>query len=210
MDDFPKLQLDTKEDVLFLKEGLHESALATVEERLGVDGDPQLKPAVSKLVSKWVDELFKLAAGNIQVNGIDYEKAMKAKEEVQPFDEVLYRKVQDMHGEIEETMLKVTNRRKTIPEQAKALIQDALKRQSAMVNCVNFDAMNCENHEISSVGSLPEMPRREQNIATYNQGLVMLSDLKKSASVNFSKLERVQIVINDILPMLPSPKDNHT
>lgn len=60
--------------------------------------------------------------------------------EFEPLDESLNRKVQMQQLKMEEMTLKVAERRKRVPEQVKMLLDDAIRRQSAMADRVEFEA----------------------------------------------------------------------
>lgn len=60
--------------------------------------------------------------------------------EFEPLDESLNRKVQMQQLKVEEMTLKVAERRKRVPEQVKMLLDDAIRRQSAMADRVEFEA----------------------------------------------------------------------
>lgn len=59
--------------------------------------------------------------------------------EFEPLDESLNRKVQMQQLKVEEMTLKVAERRKRVPEQVKMLLDDAIRRQSAMADRVEFE-----------------------------------------------------------------------
>lgn len=59
--------------------------------------------------------------------------------EFEPLDESLNRKVQMQQLKVEEMTLKVAERRKRVPEQVKMLLDDAIRRQSAMADRIEFE-----------------------------------------------------------------------
>ncbi|CAG8634032.1 10643_t:CDS:2 [Ambispora gerdemannii] len=175
--EFMKLQLDSLKDFEYIKKCVLESSRETIKDTSGVGNDPETFEVVSKCVEKWVNKLFKYVAYNTQINGIDYNKAIESQEETLPFDERLNDTVQEKELEYYEMLVRVTNRRRLIPDQAKLLLADAMRRQSAIVD---------------------QIPEKEKTMEMYRNGLSLLSDLKKSVSANFSKLERAQTVVDDL------------
>ncbi|CAG8520057.1 16654_t:CDS:2, partial [Cetraspora pellucida] len=175
--DIPKIQADTKEDILYIQEEIKNSALKTVEKHFGTDADLQLGQTVTNL---WVNDTFELAAPNLEVNGLDYNVVLKEKDDTETLNENLRHKVQTLQAEIEAKTLLIAQKRKTLPDQAEVLIQDMIKRQSILVNDVEF--VNDKEKMEENIGSLDVMPSIqfvEQIHQTYNRSLSLLSDLKK-------------------------------
>ena len=61
-------------------------------------------------------------------------------DDVEPLDEGLARKVQSQQALVEDLMLKVAERRKRVPEQVKMLLDDALRRQAALADRIEFES----------------------------------------------------------------------
>ncbi|CAG8846914.1 3696_t:CDS:2, partial [Racocetra persica] len=122
--DIPKIQADTKEDILYIQEEIKTAALKTVEKHFGSDADLQLGQTVATLVKK--------AAPNLEVNGLDYNVVLKEKDDTEPLNENLKHKVQMLQAEIEEKTVLIAQKRKTLPDQAEVLIQDMIKKQSIL------------------------------------------------------------------------------
>lgn len=60
--------------------------------------------------------------------------------EYEPLDESLGRKLRTQALKVEELTLKVAERRKRVPEQVKMLLDDAIKRQSALADRIEFES----------------------------------------------------------------------
>ncbi|CAG8808198.1 22780_t:CDS:2, partial [Dentiscutata erythropus] len=180
--DIPKIHADAKEDILYIQEEIKNAALKTVEKHFGSGADPQLGQTVATLVKKacWVNDTFELAAPNLEVNGFDYDKALKEKDDTEPLDENLRHKVQTLQAEIEEMTLLIAQNRKTLPDQAEILIRDLIKRQSMLVDDVELVNGKEEMEEdIESLDDMSSIRFVEQIHRKYDRNLSVLSDLKK-------------------------------
>ncbi|CAG8794618.1 14222_t:CDS:2, partial [Racocetra fulgida] len=142
--DIPKIQADTKEDILYIQEEIKTAALKTVEKHFGSDADLQLGQTVTTLVKK--------ASPNLEVNGLDYNVVLKEKDDTEPLNENLKHKVQMLQAEIEEKTALIAQKRKTLPDQAEVLIQDMIKKQSILVNDAEF--VNDREKMEENIGSL--------------------------------------------------------
>ena len=70
----PNIQVESKHDILFLKKEL-ESSLNNIH---GHEVVKEELTAVSlSSNTKWINDIFKLASGNIQINGLEYDEAFK-------------------------------------------------------------------------------------------------------------------------------------
>ncbi|CAG8604350.1 3300_t:CDS:2 [Acaulospora morrowiae] len=214
--EIPKIQADEKEDILLVQNRIQEAALEKIQKHLGGDTDPQFR--------EWVNDTFELAAPNLQVNGIDYNIALKEKngrvsllvsfgifrqglmfqmfqqtniQDMEPFNEELCLRVHDVRAQIEEATVKLTQRRKTLPDKVKDVIRELMTKQAISIDNVNFvDKKSVDEMEVEE--SSDDTRVIEQTSQTFDQSLSILEDLKKSVSGNLSRLERAQTVIMDI------------
>jgi len=73
--------------------------------------------------------------------------------DVEPLDESLASRVQRQRAVVEDLMLKVAERRKRVPEQVKMLLDDALRRQAALADRIEFEQGEDESADISEDAS---------------------------------------------------------
>ncbi|RHZ67053.1 hypothetical protein Glove_303g135 [Diversispora epigaea] len=212
--EIPKIQAEEKDDILWVQNNIYQVALEKIQKHLGNDTDPQLRETVTNLVEKWINDTFELMAPNLQVNGIDYNVALKGNDDIEPFNEGLCQKVHETRSQIDEETLILIQRRKTLPDQIKTIIQEILKIQANSVDNVDFTERKEEKVVIGDedieMGGVEEshnntykdlrddIQKIEQTRQTFNKSLSILADLKKSVSGNLSKLERAQTVVMDI------------
>ncbi|CAG8566391.1 10821_t:CDS:2 [Diversispora eburnea] len=199
---------EEKDDILWVQNNIYQVALEKIQKHLGNDSDPQLRETVTNL---WVNDTFELMAPNLQVNGIDYNVALKG-------NDGLCQKVHETRAQIDEETLILIQRRKMLPDQIKTIIQEILKIQANSIDNVDFIEMEEEKIVIGDedieMGGVEEshnntykdiqdiqddIQKIEQTRQTFNKSLSILADLKKSVSGNLSKLERAQTVRKKII-----------
>ncbi|ORZ06826.1 hypothetical protein BCR41DRAFT_373935 [Lobosporangium transversale] len=146
---------------------------------------------------------MRMASANIDINGIPYDQAL-INEEFEPLDESLKRKLQMQQLKVGELRLRVAERRKRVPEQVKMLLDDAIRRQSALADRIEFEPK--EGAKDNSVADPTEefekamFERPDLVTQEYSSSMALLSDLRKTVSSNISRLEGAQAVIDEILP----------
>lgn len=71
--------------------------------------------------------------------------------DVEPLDESLGRRLQHQQLLVEDLTLQVAERRKRVPEQVKMLLDDAIRRQSAIADRVEFEPEEDDDMEERAV-----------------------------------------------------------
>ncbi|KAF9358362.1 hypothetical protein BGX34_008956 [Mortierella sp. NVP85] len=99
---------------------------------------------------------------------------------------------------VEEMTLKVAERRKRVPEQVKMLLDDAIKRQSAFADRIEFEPQD-DDSAMEGMEQV-ELERHDLVAQEYASSLALLSDLRKNVSSNVTRLEGAQAVVDEILP----------
>ncbi|KAF9414155.1 hypothetical protein BGZ94_000507 [Podila epigama] len=195
--EFPKINVSAKADIQYLgsvwREVLHEQ----LRKQYGADDNPQLMDEVKVLMEEWLERMFAMAAPNIDVNGIPFQEAFH-NEEFEPLDESLNRKVQMQQLKVEELTLKVAERRKRVPEQVKMLLDDAIRRQSAMADRIEFEANEAEDPDVKAEDDV-SLPRAELVEQEYTAAIELLSGLRKTVNSNVNRIEEAQEVISETL-----------
>ncbi|KAF9388081.1 hypothetical protein CPB97_001655 [Podila verticillata] len=193
--EFPKINVSAKADIQYLggvwRAVLHEQ----LKKQYGADGDPRLMQEVEIIMEEWLEKMFVLAAPNIDVNGIPFQEAFH-NDEFEPLDESLNRKVQMQQLKMEEMTLKVAERRKRVPEQVKMLLDDAIRRQSAMADRVEFEAD--EDNQAEEDADIWEYSLQRPDLVTqeYTSAIELLNGLRKTTT-SISRIEEAQVVIDE-------------
>ncbi|CAB4400660.1 unnamed protein product [Rhizophagus irregularis] len=193
----PKIQVDDIKDIIYIQNGIKCSISSYIQKYFDVDTDDELKSQVTSIVTKWVDDTFKLCSPNFEVNGMAYDKALEEKD-VEPFDENLLSNLISLESNIDDMTLTLTEKRRNLPEIIKKKFEDILILQSFMKNHAEIvdDVEVCDMQIDSEDADDERFPERV--IQTYDRSLALLTELKKSTSANLSRLERAQIVVTDI------------
>ncbi|KAF9428082.1 hypothetical protein BGZ76_002068 [Entomortierella beljakovae] len=201
--EFPKIRVSSKADIEHITQ-IWRTALFESFEQQGTKLDPKRRLIVGQLLDQWVDNMIKMASSNIEINGIPYEQAI-ANEEYEPLDESLSRKLQAQQLKVEEMTLQVAERRKRVPEQVKMLLDDALRRQAAHCDRVEYEPENLAEFESENTGAekafeKATLNRPELVAEEYTSSMKLLSDLRKTVSSNITRIESAQAVVDEILP----------
>ncbi|KAI8597186.1 hypothetical protein EDD21DRAFT_418955, partial [Dissophora ornata] len=118
----------------------------------------------------------------------------------EPLDESLGRKLQIQQLQVEELTLKVAERRKRVPEQVKMLLDDAIKRQSALADRIEFEPEVENDADKENSQTEATLQRADLVAQEYASSMALLNDLRKTVSSNITRLEGAHTVVNEILP----------
>ncbi|KAF9574264.1 hypothetical protein EC968_007033 [Mortierella alpina] len=136
--DFPKINVSSKADIQYITQIWRKALYNRLEQQYASRNDPRLLQEVQLMLDQWLENMVKMASAGIDINGIPYDEAIK-NEDVEPLDESLTRRLQAKQQQVEELTLSVAERRKRVPEQVKMLLDDAIKRQSALADRIEFE-----------------------------------------------------------------------
>ncbi|KAF9989321.1 hypothetical protein BGZ75_006749 [Mortierella antarctica] len=136
--DFPKINVSSKADIQYITQIWRKALYNRLEQQYANRSDPRLLQEVQLMLDQWLENMVKMASAGIDINGISYDEAIK-NEDVEPLDESLTRRLQAQQQQVEELTLSVAERRKRVPEQVKMLLDDAIKRQSALADRIEFE-----------------------------------------------------------------------
>ncbi|KAJ1986521.1 hypothetical protein H4R33_003303 [Dimargaris cristalligena] len=218
---FPKIQVDSREDILFLKDELAKAArgfLSTNQAFLAFqeectdqekDGGSQrlgrAQQVVDVLTVQWVDRLFQMAGYGIQVNGLEFEEAMLPDLEMEPYDEALHLETQNLQARVEDLTLKVAEQRRTIPAQIEKLAQAQAEHRNAyldqLTNQEGPPQIGQPNADTSPLKSTEET-RTESYLpdrchTEYSKAVDNIVEIKKALPATLAKLDRIQTALHD-------------
>ncbi|KAG0310452.1 hypothetical protein BGZ99_000374 [Dissophora globulifera] len=196
--EFPKINVSSKADIEYISEIWRKHLYDRLEQQYGRNGEPRLMEQVQGLLDQWLENMVKMASANIDINGIPYEQAI-SNEDFEPLDESMTRRLQIQQLQVEELTLKVAERRKRVPEQVKMLLDDAIRRQSALADRIEFEPEDKEADEMDSLAGAV-LQRSDLVAQEYASSMALLNDLRKTVSSNITRLEGAQSVVNEILP----------
>ncbi|KAG0348564.1 hypothetical protein BG004_004809 [Podila humilis] len=193
--EFPKINVSDKGDIPYLGQVWRKELHEKLKQQYGADGDPRRMAEVKSVMEDWLEMTFALAAPSLEVNGIPFVDAYH-NDDFEPFDESLNRKLQLQQLKVEEMTLKVAERRKRVPEQVKMLLDDALRRQSAMADRVEFEVEDPsqEGEEMLEVDSLE---RADLVAQEYTNTIELLDGLRKT-TISVSRIDEAEQILEDI------------
>ncbi|KAJ1823733.1 hypothetical protein GGH91_001908 [Coemansia sp. RSA 2671] len=135
--DIPKIQLESKEDVLFLQRQLASFLDKTLSTNAALRDAPfsdEQRAEAQKLVlerlQQWTHNVWAMAGPSMAVNGFAYDEAMREKSRIEPLDEALKAEVEALREEADGLLLSVTSKRRTVPDQIERLVADVVWRES--------------------------------------------------------------------------------
>ncbi|KAJ2355555.1 hypothetical protein IWW50_002720, partial [Coemansia erecta] len=136
--DIPKIQLESKEDVLFLERQFNDFLSQTLQNNAALrdstmtsEQREEAESLVLDKLNKWTRDIWVMAGHSMSVNGFGYAEAMQEKSRIEPLDEALKGEVEGLREEADSLLLSVTNKRRTVPKQIERLVDDAVWRESA-------------------------------------------------------------------------------
>ncbi|KAG5513586.1 hypothetical protein PMAC_001018 [Pneumocystis sp. 'macacae'] len=118
----PKIHLDSIADLKYLSinfnKTLQEKLQKHMPKNVSNDSENILRKKVENILEDFATKTFELAKPNIIINGIEAQKTIMDDYALvlEPFDYDLNNKLQSLHNEIEETVLKTAQLRREIPK----------------------------------------------------------------------------------------------
>ncbi|KAK3839548.1 MAG: hypothetical protein JOS17DRAFT_190349 [Linnemannia elongata] len=197
--EFPKINVSSKADIQYITQIWRKALFEKLEQKHGTDkADPRVMQEVNSLLDQWLESMVKMASAGVDINGIPYDDAI-LNEDVEPLDESLGRRLQHQQLLVEDLTLQVAERRKRVPEQVKMLLDDAIRRQSAIADRVDFEPEEDDDIEDKTVNQAV-LERQDLVAQEYASSMALLSGLRKTVSSNITRVESAQAVVDELLP----------
>ncbi|KAF8944225.1 hypothetical protein BGZ47_004499 [Haplosporangium gracile] len=197
--EFPKINVSSKADIQYITQIWRKALYDKLEQtQTAEEADPRIMQEVNSLLDQWLENMVKMASAGVDINGIPYDDAI-LNEDVEPLDESLGRRLQHQQLLVEDLTLQVAERRKRVPEQVKMLLDDAIRRQSALADRVEFEPDEDENME-DNVTNQAILERQDLVAQEYASSMALLSGLRKTVSSNITRVESAQAVVDELLP----------
>ncbi|KTW29201.1 hypothetical protein T552_01157 [Pneumocystis carinii B80] len=192
-----KISLDSAADLKYLSVNFTK----TIEEKLqkhmpkNVSNNSKdiLREKVENLLENFITRTFELAKPNIIINGIEAQETIidDSSTILEPFNYDLNNKLQSLHNEIEETILKTTQLRREIPRK----IFEYKNSQDITEIKIKFP----EEPLMKSIKTEhiiePELQRGDEIRQEYSNAISVMKQLKTSIPTTCAKLEKsVEII----------------
>ncbi|KAG0289596.1 hypothetical protein BGZ96_006883 [Linnemannia gamsii] len=198
--EFPKINVSSKADIQYITQIWRKALYEKLEQKHGSNNaDPRIMQEVNTLLDQWLENMVKMASAGVDINGIPYDEAI-LNEDVEPLDESLGRRLQHQQLLVEDLTLQVAERRKRVPEQVKMLLDDAIRRQSALADRVEFEPDEDDDMEKDNTAAQAVLERQDLIAQEYASGMALLSGLRKTVSSNITRVESAQAVVDELLP----------
>ncbi|KAG0201549.1 hypothetical protein BGX28_005667 [Mortierella sp. GBA30] len=198
--EFPKINVSSKADIQYITQIWRKALYENLEKQYANNSDPRLMQEVQLLLDQWLENMINLSSANIDINGIPYDEAIRT-EDVEPLDESLTRTLQAKQQQLEELTLSVAERRKRVPEQVKMLLDDAIKRQSALSDRIEFEPDEGDGKQNGeSDADIAALERPELVAQEFTSSMQLLGGLRKTVSSNVTRVEKTQTLVEEMLP----------
>ncbi|EMR11803.1 hypothetical protein PNEG_00229 [Pneumocystis murina B123] len=187
-----KISLDSAADLKYLSINFAK----TIEEKLqkhmpkNVSNNSKdiLREKVENLLENFITRTFELAKPNIIINGIEAQETIieDSSTILEPFNYDLNNKLQSLHNEIEETILKTTQLRREIPRK----IFEYKNSQNIAEIKINFPEEPLMKTIKTEHIIEPELPRENEIKQEYSDAISAMKQLKTSIPTTCAKLEK--------------------
>ncbi|KAG0278043.1 hypothetical protein BGZ95_004843 [Linnemannia exigua] len=196
--EFPKINVSSKADIQYITQIWRKALYDKLEQKHGDHADSRVMQEVHTLLDQWLENMVKMASAGVDINGIPYDDAI-LNEDVEPLDESLGRRLQHQQLLVEDLTLQVAERRKRVPEQVKMLLDDAIRRQSALADRVEFESEDADE-DMEGIANAQILERQDLVAQEYASSMALLSGLRKTVSSNITRVESAQAVVDELLP----------
>ncbi|KAJ2394381.1 hypothetical protein GGI05_002059, partial [Coemansia sp. RSA 2603] len=201
--DIPKIQLESKEDVLFLQKELNDYLAKTLDNNTALRDGPlndeqraEARQLVLENLKKWTSEIWEMAGQSMSINGFSYEEAMREKSRIEPLDESLKFEVQSMREEADSLLLAVTEKRRTVPSQIQQLAQDSTWRESVVAENTHNVRGYKEDDVTEESSELPYVDGRVNS--EFESALKTAKKMGDEVGTSVTKMHQLETTLNNI------------
>ncbi|KND04937.1 uncharacterized protein SPPG_00627 [Spizellomyces punctatus DAOM BR117] len=159
----PKIQTESKHDILYLQSILTSHALSSP---LLTSRSQQDRDTLTERIQSWISSIFTIAKPNILINGIEYDEAFKEIVEYEPTSEELAQKLANIHAQVTGLQVAMAHMRTSVP----MAVRDLVERECAL-------ATECSNAQSVSLGDVDKSSVEE---TSGNLDYSRLSDVYKT------------------------------
>ncbi|KAJ1720313.1 hypothetical protein LPJ53_005044 [Coemansia erecta] len=201
--DIPKIQLESKEDVLFLQKELNDYLAKTLDSNTALRDAPlsdeqreEARQLVLENLKKWTSEIWEMAGQSMSINGFSYDEAMREKSRIEPLDESLKFEVQSMREEADSLLLAVTEKRRTVPSQIQQLAHDSTWRESVVAESTH-DVRGHKDDDLADDDS--ELPYVDGRVnSEFESALKAAKKMSDEAGGSVTKMQQLESTLKDI------------
>ncbi|KAL5038180.1 hypothetical protein RTP6_005519 [Batrachochytrium dendrobatidis] len=152
---------------------------------------------VERRLAQWINLTFEYAASNIEVNGMDFNKAFEEVQEYEPIDEALRQEADELHTSVQSALVRTTQMRREIPQQLELMISDSVQILTDITSKAAMVEPQAAGHEpIPEFGILDnefdEVERDYSDIST------TCNQVDKLVVLKLEKAERAQRTLDSL------------
>ncbi|PWN47093.1 hypothetical protein IE53DRAFT_390776 [Violaceomyces palustris] len=178
-EEFPKLNLDSPQDLDHVMTSIREYAL-----NLADNQPAEVRQALVKAIDQWITTARIKLEPNILVNGMTFSEYNKQAKEVEPFDEMLSVKVQNLSQEADKLTEQVISYRKRLPSERVAAMERREKVLESLQRKVENERRGTELESRAMLVDLPEikvdLERKPQVAETLRKAVDEINSLQVS------------------------------
>ncbi|KAJ2782757.1 hypothetical protein GGI15_002812 [Coemansia interrupta] len=201
--DIPKIQLESKEDVLFLQKELDDYLAKILDGNTALRDGPlndeqreEARQLVLENLKKWTSDIWEMAGQSMTINGFSYEEAMREKSRIEPLDESLKFEVQAMREEADNLLLSVTEKRRTVPSQIQQLAQDSTWRESVVAESTHDVRGHKDDDMAEDESELPYVDGRVNS--EFESALKTAKKMSDEAGGSVAKMQQLESTLKGI------------
>ncbi|KAG4306000.1 hypothetical protein PORY_000910 [Pneumocystis oryctolagi] len=186
----PKIPLDSIADLKYLSinftKTIQEKLQKHIPKNVSGNSEDILRKEVEGILENFVTKTFELAKPNIIINGIEAQETIINDIVLEPFDYDLNNKLQSLHNEIEETILKTTQLRREVP---KKIFQYKNNQNTSQIKS-NLPETPLAKPIETKQFIKPKLKRENETKEEYNNAISIMKQLKTSIPATNAKLQR--------------------
>lgn len=197
--DIPRIQLESKEDVLFVQRQLDHfisqslSQNSSLQENFSPHQQDQAHHLVLQKLHQWSQQIWETAGPSISVNGFPYPVAMNSQtQRTEPLDEDLKNEVETLQEEADNLLLKLAEKRKKVPDQIEQLNRDMVWRESLVAE------LTTEVKSKKPMEDNEELPYVDERLnGEFEQALKLAKQVNEEAPMTVERLKRLADTLKD-------------
>ncbi|VDB88626.1 unnamed protein product [Peniophora sp. CBMAI 1063] len=191
----PRVSVDTLSDWRQIKTNVSEFAMSILESRLGDDADEKTVREMRAAIQDFLDGSYSLAEKNIRANGHNLDELDPSKEDDEPFDEALDKKIWALHTERITRDLDLAKKRRARPREIEGMVSDMLRQRR--VAAEKDHDLDEEDDWVPEDNALDERSLKEA-AKSISKSSALAEELQTSVAKERERMERALSVEKDL------------
>ncbi|KZV61878.1 hypothetical protein PENSPDRAFT_642897 [Peniophora sp. CONT] len=191
----PRVSVESMQDWRQIKSNVSEFAMSLLESRLGGEADEKTAREMRAAIQNFLDGSYSLAEKNIRANGHNLDELDPSKEDDEPFDEALDKKIWALHTERITRDLDLAKKRRTRPREIEGMLSDMLRQRR--VAAEKDHDLDEDDDWVPEDNALDERALKEA-AKVVSKSSALAEELDKAVGKDRERLQRVQAVEKDL------------